>query len=221
MERFNWIKNSPKILNRGVKTQYSTSLRKYILNNKIFEYKCNCCNINSWNGLPITLEIEHKDGDTWNNIRENLELLYPNCHSQTSTYRKNRKGDGNIRKQITDQEIIEKLKSCNNINQLLIELNLSNSGGNYKRVHNIIKENNLESFYDIPKILKKDIKYKKSHRELLNERVEFIKLSKIDFSIRGWGIKLGKDLNLTPFAAISWIKKNLPEFYKDCFKHIN
>jgi hypothetical protein len=53
-------------------------------------HQCQKCNNTTWNNLPITLELEHIDGDNRNNIRENLTLLCPNCHSQTSTWR-NRK----------------------------------------------------------------------------------------------------------------------------------
>lgn len=49
--------------------------------------RCNRCGISEWLGEPITLELEHKDGDHNNNSRENLEGLCPNCHSLTSTWR--------------------------------------------------------------------------------------------------------------------------------------
>lgn len=50
--------------------------------------KCAQCGIASWNGLPITLEIDHKDNNKNNNSRENLVGLCPNCHSQTIGWRK-------------------------------------------------------------------------------------------------------------------------------------
>jgi predicted HNH restriction endonuclease len=40
------------------------------------------------------LEIEHIDGNFENNAEENLELLCPNCHSLTSTYKGANKGSG-------------------------------------------------------------------------------------------------------------------------------
>lgn len=54
------------------------------------EHQCQKCKNTTWNNIPITLELEHIDGNNRNNSRENLTLLCPNCHSQTPTWR-NRK----------------------------------------------------------------------------------------------------------------------------------
>ena len=53
-------------------------------------YSCESCKLFAWLDKPITLELEHIDGDNRNNDRLNLKLLCPNCHSQTPTWR-NRK----------------------------------------------------------------------------------------------------------------------------------
>lgn len=39
-----------------------------------------------WNGKPITLQLDHIDGDRFNNAKENLQILCPNCHAQTETF---------------------------------------------------------------------------------------------------------------------------------------
>lgn len=53
-----------------------------------FGYTCASCNIpGEYNGKPLTLEVNHKDGDAKNNLLSNLEFLCPNCHSQTPTFR--------------------------------------------------------------------------------------------------------------------------------------
>lgn len=65
----------------------SHALKLRLINNGILEHKCVKCNLTTWLGQPISLELEHKDGDHSNNKLENLELLCPNCHAQTSTYR--------------------------------------------------------------------------------------------------------------------------------------
>ncbi len=43
------------------------------------------------NGLPLRLEVDHVNGDWWDNRRENLQLLCPNCHAVTDTYRGRRR----------------------------------------------------------------------------------------------------------------------------------
>ena len=65
-----------------------TAIRKVIL--KEVGNKCEECGIIDWQGKPLTLELEHIDGDNTNNSRDNLRILCPNCHSQTDTFR-NRK----------------------------------------------------------------------------------------------------------------------------------
>jgi hypothetical protein len=52
------------------------------------------CGITEWNQKPIVLDLEHKDGNSENNAEDNLSLLCPNCHSQTSTYKNRNKGNG-------------------------------------------------------------------------------------------------------------------------------
>ncbi|WP_188785025.1 HNH endonuclease signature motif containing protein [Nocardioides phosphati] len=50
-------------------------------------YECACCgNDGAWRGLPLTLEIDHIDGDFLNNVPENLRFLCPNCHRQTPNF---------------------------------------------------------------------------------------------------------------------------------------
>jgi len=76
----------------GVKVAGYAAIRRYLT--ETYGYKCVECGIDSYNGKPITLELEHKDGDSDNNKLENLCFLCPNCHSQTPTYKGRNKGKG-------------------------------------------------------------------------------------------------------------------------------
>jgi len=49
---------------------------------------CENCGNNEWMGFPISLELHHKDGNSVNNNLSNLELLCPNCHSMTTSWRR-------------------------------------------------------------------------------------------------------------------------------------
>lgn len=45
----------------------------------------------NWNGKPLRLEVDHRNGAWWDNRPENLRFLCPNCHAVTDTYRGRRR----------------------------------------------------------------------------------------------------------------------------------
>lgn len=65
----------------------SYNLKKRLVGEGVKNYSCEKCHINSWLGTKLTLELDHIDGDHHNNNLENLQILCPNCHSQTPTFR--------------------------------------------------------------------------------------------------------------------------------------
>jgi hypothetical protein len=88
-----WHKEIPlkEILKENVYYN-SSSLRKRLIKEKIFEPKCSCCSLDVWLDQPISLELDHINGIKTDNRISNLRILCPNCHAQTPTYRsKNRK----------------------------------------------------------------------------------------------------------------------------------
>lgn len=69
-------------------SSYSTgALKRRLFREGIFKKVCNECGGDQWLGKPMPLELEHKNGNPWDHRIENLEILCPNCHSFTSTYR--------------------------------------------------------------------------------------------------------------------------------------
>lgn len=61
-------------------------LKIRLIREKYLDNKCAICGIDTWLGQPISLHLHHKDGRHNNHSIDNLELLCPNCHSQTDTY---------------------------------------------------------------------------------------------------------------------------------------
>lgn len=59
--------------------------RKVLAENAIY-YHCAVCGIDEWNGKPLTLRLDHIDGDGGNHALDNLRFVCPNCDSQSDTY---------------------------------------------------------------------------------------------------------------------------------------
>lgn len=71
----------------GKHPYYQTlKLKKRLLKEGIKENKCDICEITTWNGKPISMQLDHIDGNSHNHKLENLRMTCPNCHSQTETY---------------------------------------------------------------------------------------------------------------------------------------
>lgn len=74
----------------GIRGKYNVSsrIRRYLFAK--YDGKCQLC---GWHGVnqktgKSPLEIHHIDGNFKNNAESNLQLLCPNCHSLTPTYKR-------------------------------------------------------------------------------------------------------------------------------------
>jgi 5-methylcytosine-specific restriction endonuclease McrA len=68
-------------------------LKKRLLRLGVKHERCEICGISEWRGLRLGLALHHVNGDRLDNRIENLQLLCPNCHSQTDTFAgRNRSG---------------------------------------------------------------------------------------------------------------------------------
>ena len=100
------------------------------------EGRCNRCNNYEWLGREIPLELEHKNGDHHDNSPQNVEMLCPNCHALTETWRgRNKKPTVN---KVSDEELTKALLSEASIRQALIKVGLAGKGGNYKRAYELL-----------------------------------------------------------------------------------
>lgn len=80
----------PKLCNHSSLSSANTKNLVFRLGLK--ENKCELCGISTWQGKSINCELHHINGDPTDNRLENLQILCPNCHSQTDNFRsRNRK----------------------------------------------------------------------------------------------------------------------------------
>lgn len=63
-----------------------TKLKERLVKEGLKKYECECCKITEWNGKPISLQLHHINGINNDNRLSNLQLLCPNCHSQTENF---------------------------------------------------------------------------------------------------------------------------------------
>lgn len=101
---FRWYNQTvPAIESNTAENVDVKTLKKYLL--EFVGCNCKICGIpQEWNGLPLSLQLDHIDGNSDNNHLSNLRLLCPNCHSQTETFagksgkKKNTKRNSYLRK---------------------------------------------------------------------------------------------------------------------------
>ncbi|MFC9700172.1 HNH endonuclease [Streptomyces sp. NPDC056943] len=82
------IKPAAEILVRhgGVRRTRSHLLRRALREVGVPE-ECSACGVGpEWLGKPMTLEIDHINGEWGDDRRENLRFLCPNCHATTDTW---------------------------------------------------------------------------------------------------------------------------------------
>lgn len=62
------------------------NLKRRLLAEGLKAGRCELCGLVEWQGLPLSLELHHVNGDPCDDRLENLQVLCPNCHSQTDTW---------------------------------------------------------------------------------------------------------------------------------------
>jgi hypothetical protein len=117
------------------------------------------CHKDEWSDQKIPLQLHHIDGNSGNNMPDNLQLLCPTCHSQTDTYSGKNIGRGRYKTGLKVFHGFQKTgisKSCLHCSKVI--MTMSHKSQNYcdsicveahKRVKNSIKLNDMKISYEL------------------------------------------------------------------------
>ena len=68
-------------------TYPKSKLKHRLFKDGLLENCCHICGLPpTWNGQPLSLQLDHINGVSNDNRLENLRIVCPNCHTQTETY---------------------------------------------------------------------------------------------------------------------------------------
>ena len=139
-------------------------IRRFVLKNNLIPYKCSCCgNEGMWLDKPLSLQLDHINGNCSDHRLENLRWLCPNCHVQTSTHGSKNEASTRIAKQynITPELrelIIDKYKELGSQQKVSDALNISKNA-----IKQILSEEGLASKYINQEYV---IRYDLDHNEI-------------------------------------------------------
>lgn len=121
-------------------------LRRMYLKGNYSEYKCAICGLEPiWNGKPLTLTLDHIDGDHHNDTLENLRWICPNCDRQLPTFAgRNTKGKDRYnyspKKEVVKEEKISNKPSREELKKQIRILPFTKVAENFNITDNAVRK---------------------------------------------------------------------------------
>ena len=100
------------------------------------DHKCGRCSLDEWMGEELPFELEHIDANRNNNVRENLIMLCPNCHSITPTWRGKKNGMTGL---VENEKLMAALREHKSPYAALDACGMAPAGTNLKRAKKLLK----------------------------------------------------------------------------------
>jgi hypothetical protein len=92
-------------------------IKDRLIKEGIKEHRCEVCHRTEYLGEPIPLELNHINGNENDNSLENLQIICPNCHSQTPTF-----AGRNKMLKFSDDEITDAIRNSTSMTMALLIL---------------------------------------------------------------------------------------------------
>jgi len=213
------------------------NLKKYLISLNILENKCDVCGISKWNDKDINLQLHHLDGNNKNNNLDNLQLLCPNCHSQTKNYAGAGRKTPSYLKNLNNNDLILLIKSGFSIADTIRLYNNKNntciciSRNTYDYINKLCFENNItinkyggkNKYIDKEKSFYINIEHKKNIIPSLNEAEEIAYkvnniIDNVDLTKYGWVVKVSRIVGISKNKGRTWIKTWCPWLLENSYK---
>ena len=89
-------RSDDEIFSFGARIKTDNLKKIYIERILLGDAHCEICGLRLWQNQELVFQIHHKDGNHKNHILSNLQLLCPNCHSQTDTFSNRKRKESNL-----------------------------------------------------------------------------------------------------------------------------
>lgn len=218
----------------GWHPQYGTSkLKKRLVADNVLPDMCAVCGTGpTWNGSPLTLQLDHINGNSSDHRLVNLRIICPNCHSQTVTFAGRGKTGIPVRLhafQEVQSKVVQHLMEGECIRQALLKAGLSDAKYYYEAVQLLAATSpevaNCKAFERYrpnrtPKTKRSPAEYRHAQHQLWlaaqAERLAKLQAADIDFQRLGWATQVARLLDMPPQKVVPWIRKVDPEFLNKC-----
>lgn len=90
----------------------TSSLKRRLFKEGLLNEHCDICGVSEWMNRPISLQLHHLNGNPVDHRIENLQILCPNCHSQTDNFagRKQKRVKKPIERKIKESSVLKPSK---------------------------------------------------------------------------------------------------------------
>lgn len=178
-------------------------------------YICEGCNGEPrWQGQPLVLQVDHKNGNNKDDRANNLRFLCPNCHSQTGTFGSRNGKSKSWVEGFNERKRTERLA-------LVAATDLTKPGA----LLGLLPALGVKHRSSVSTWLSRhcpDASIAKA-RKIQRQRetaviIQALCNSGIEFDKYGWATKAAAIIGVTPQKAAPWLKREAPEFYEKCFR---